>query len=348
MFRSLRLCSRPLTHYSRRRIHVDTTAFESKYAEKLRQRASERGLSVSELKLKAKEKQEAERLQLRKKLEEERAAQKSAQGSGSTASASSSKTLGATKPGSSERKDKSPIKPLNSFLNLEKLLSSPHKPEQIASLWTAYHASRSGGTGRGYVCASVPLDLYQKMADVGSRYPSFVVPIRRPSTGTTTEPGAEDQSAYEFYYLQWAFHDAPPHPAVAIDPFAGKLSDATPPANPPISTVLFTPLQEYKLRQSFATPYLIATNYTDLAGSHGTVLLRGEVTPAGSGSGNFMISQEDAHLLLMALQRFYLWGGASGSRESEPQRLLKLFHENPEQFKWEDLLKTVDWMPGSH
>ncbi|KAF4605591.1 hypothetical protein EYR40_004377 [Pleurotus pulmonarius] len=350
MFRSLRLCSRPLTHLSRRNLHVDTSAFESKYAEKLQQRALERGLSVSELKLKAKEKQEAERLQLRKKLVEERAAQRSAQASesGSTVSSSSSKTLAATEPISSERKDKSPIKPLNSFLNLEKVLSSPHKPEQIASLWTAYHASRSGGTGRGYVCASVPLDLYQRMADVGSKYPSFVVPIRRPSTGANTDLGAGEQNAYEFYYLQWAFHDAPPHPDVAIDPFAGKLSEAPPPSNPPISTVLFTPLQEYKLRQSFATPYLITTNYTDLARTHGTVLLRGEVTPAGSGSGNFMISQEDAHLLLMALQRFYLWGGVSGSQEGEPQRLLKLFHETPEQFKWEDLLKTVDWVPDSH
>jgi ATP synthase F1 complex assembly factor 1 len=114
--------------------------------------------------------------------------------------------------------------------------------------------------------------------------------------------------------------------------------------NPPVSTVLFTPLQEYKLRQNFATPYLILTNYTDLVSTHGVVLLRGEITPSAASADStdpptgFMLSQQDAQLLAMQLQQFYLWGGTNREREE----LLRLFHEKPEDFNWEHLLKHAD------
>lgn len=102
------------------------------------------------------------------------------------------------------------------------------------------------------------------------------------------------------------------------------------------------------MRQSFATPYLVLTFYTDLASSHGTVLMRGEITPATAGAvagsdagGRHMLSQEDAQLLAMEVQKFYLWGeGRAEGKEGE--RLLKVFHEKPEEFKWEELLKHAD------
>jgi len=40
------------------------------------------------------------------------------------------------------------------------------------------------------------------------------------------------------------------------------------------------------------------------------------------------------------VQKFYLWG--EGNNEGQGERLLKLFHEKPEEFKWEDLLKYCD------
>lgn len=236
-----------------------------------------------------------------------------------------------------DRRQTLPSQPLSSILNTSRVQSTPHTSEQITQLWNAYHMSRSGGTGRGFLCASIPLDLYKKMSAVAEKYPTFVIPIRRPRDASTPPVNGESDSAYEFYFLQWDFHDAPPVPSAKEDPFAKPPSSESP--NPKISTVLFTPLEEYKLRNTFATPYLVLTNYTDLASTHGLVLLRGEITPSSGASGNYMLSQEDAQQLSMAIQKFYLWGNGKG----EGEKLVKTFHEKPEEFKWEDLIRVADW-----
>lgn len=228
-------------------------------------------------------------------------------------------------------------------------MSTPHTSAQVSALWTAYHVSRSGGTGRGYVCASVPLALYQKMVSVSERYSTFVVPVPRVRMATEPKVEGEEDTAYEFYFLQWDFHDVPVVPSATDDLFVrpAPVSPSSD-ANPKTSTILFTPLQEYKMRASFATPYLVMTHYTDLAHSHGVVLLRGEITPASAGCGNgvdgrYMLSQEDAQLLSMAVQKFYLWHGEGKEQEREGERLLKCFHETPGHFKWEELLKHSRW-----
>ncbi|RDB29043.1 Protein ATP11, mitochondrial [Hypsizygus marmoreus] len=310
--------------------------FESKYAEKLRERAEEKGLSVEELKAKAKEEQAIEARRRREALAAEQAARAAKKHASTAPQAPSAPVTGA-------RTDSSPVKPLSTILNLNKIMATPHDAAKIGALWTAYHVSRSGGTGRGYVCASVPLDLYNKMASAGERYPTFVVPIPRIRLSTEPKVEGEEDTAYEFYFLQWNFHDVPPVPSATEDLFSpAKPTAFSAGVNPRTSTILFTPLQEYKMRAAFATPYLVLTHYTDLAHSHGVVLLRGEITPASAGGGTgvdgrYMMSQEDAQLLSMAVQRFYLWGGEG--QEGEGARLLKCFHEAPEEFKWEDLLK---------
>lgn len=110
--------------------------------------------------------------------------------------------------------------------------------------------------------------------------------------------------------------------------------------NPPTSTVIFAPLAEYKLRQDFAAPQLVLTFHTELAKTHGIVLLRGELTPTGThdaeGKAKYWLTQDDAQLLAMNLQRFYLW---QGKGTDERQQLLTAFHERPAEFNWEDLLK---------
>jgi ATP synthase F1 complex assembly factor 1 len=111
-------------------------------------------------------------------------------------------------------------------------------------------------------------------------------------------------------------------------------------ANPVCSTILFTPLQEYKLRQSFAQPYLVLTLYTDLAATHGIVLLRGELTRSPSSQDKFLLSQIDAQLLTANLQRFYLAGEEASSMERA--KLLRNFHEKADIFCWKDLLKYTD------
>ena len=91
--------------------------------------------------------------------------------------------------------------------------------------------------------------------------------------------------------------------------------------------------------------------YTDLATSHGIVLLRGEITPSttagqGSPSDRYMITQEDAQLLTIGLQRFYLWNeeGSAGEEElgTEGRELLIAFHKKPDKFEWQDLLKFTN------
>ncbi|VDB85106.1 unnamed protein product [Peniophora sp. CBMAI 1063] len=232
------------------------------------------------------------------------------------------------------RQDSSPIKPLGSILNLDKILETPHTFEQISALWTAYHASRGGGTGRGVVCASVPRETYETMLTVASRYPQFILPLPRPA------PEGEEEKAYEFFMLQWDTYDAPPPPTTLTDIFAGKAGDSnTQTSLPRCATAIFTPLGEYKLRQTFAAPHLALTFYPDLAGSHDIVLLRGELTPRTSDPEQFLLSQQDAQLLALGLQRFYLWGGSGGE---EREALLKTFHERPQDFKWEDLVRLGD------
>lgn len=243
------------------------------------------------------------------------------------------------------------IQPLSSLLNIPRILATPHTAAQVSALWTAYHVSRSGGTGRGYVCAAIPLDLYEKMNNVAAKYPAFVVPVPRVKDPTAPAVKGEEDTAYEMYFLQWGFHDVPPIPSATEDPFVPPQKQSVPSegSNPQTSTILFTPLAEYKMRGTFATPYLVLTHYTDLARTHGIVLLRGEITPAsaaggGGVDGRYMLNQEDAQLLSMAVQKFYLWGQGTGTtQDAEGERLLRLFHEQPAEFKWEALLKHASW-----
>ncbi|CAA7259968.1 unnamed protein product [Cyclocybe aegerita] len=333
---------------------------QAKYADKLRQKAEEAGLSVSELVKKA----EAEKAERRKaeadKLKAAAAKFKNEKLTESPSHSSQGEKAPSVLTG--ERKDATPFRALSSILSLPRLLSTPHTPEQISALWTAYHASRSGGTGRGFVCATIPLKMYKTMENSGRAYPSFVVPVPRvqqheqeedrkgvvgadESDPALQKPKSDDNQnvAHEFYYLQWDFHDAPPIPTPSEDLFAKPVQ--TPEGgNPPTATILFTPLQEYKMRGSFATPYLVLTLYADLSATHGLVLLRGEITPStGAGNGTadrYMLTQEDSQLLTMALQKFYLWNeDPKQDNDLSGKTLLRTFHERPQEFKWEDLIK---------
>lgn len=316
-----------------------------------------KGKSVAELRAELKEQERQRRLQ-RLKEESSKASEVLSQPSASTSTSPSSSSATLSPPASAPRKDSSPVKvrnlcnvasvrsaytskqPLSSIINFDKLLQTSHTPEQISLLWRAYHESRSGGTGRGYLCATIPVETYQKMLDVASKYPTFVLPV--PRENAQLEDGSSEP-AYEFYLMEWGFHGSPPEPTTVNDLF----SPPKPSSNPQTSTILFTPLQEYKLRQSFATPYLVLTHYTDLVKTHGLVLLRGEITPSGASAGvgvgedsaRFMLSQQDAQLLAIHLQRFYLWNEGSDERAA----LLQAFHERPSEFKWEDLLKHTDF-----
>ncbi|KAI0757387.1 ATP11 protein-domain-containing protein [Daedaleopsis nitida] len=313
-------------------------SYDEKYAEKLKRRAQEQGKSVADLRAELKERERLARLRQRAE-EDTKALSTAPSGPASSLSSSDSSRTTSSSSKSSTRKDSSPVKPLSSIINLQKLLETPHTAEQISLLWRAYHESRSGGTGRGYLCATAPVESYKNMLDVATKYPTFILPVPRDNAQVegSTEP------AHEFYLMEWGFHGSPPEPTIANNLF----SQPTPSSSPQTSTILFTPLQEYKLRQSFATPYLVLTQYTDLVKTHGLVLLRGEITPSGGATGvgagkdgaRFLLSQQDAQLLAVHVQRFYLWSEGSEERAA----LLKAFHEKPADFKWEELLKHTDF-----
>ncbi|KIK99920.1 hypothetical protein PAXRUDRAFT_822190 [Paxillus rubicundulus Ve08.2h10] len=340
----LRATSRDLAS-ARWRLHsgLVTASYDLRYADKLQQKAKEKGLELDELRSQARE--EARRKQKEETVSLLASISRSHEPLRGKTQSDAPKVPG-TLP---TRKDSSPVKPLSSILNVPRLLASPHTSSQISALWTAYHASRTGGTGRGFICASLPVESYNAMMSVAKKYPVFVVPVVRESTPDTSPDG--EGSAHEFYFLQWDFHQPPPVPsATEPDPFEPVTSSSS--CNlPQVSTVLFTPLQEYKLRASFATPYLVLTFYTDLSQSHGIVLLRGEITPSSGSvaappeqatSGRFFLSQIDAQLLAMGVQRFYLWGEGKKYGEGHlltSEELLKQFHEKPEEFSWQDLIK---------
>ncbi|KAJ3976246.1 ATP11 protein-domain-containing protein [Lentinula raphanica] len=320
----------PRLNIARRAFH-NNQDFESKYADKLRSRAQEQGLTLSSLKDKAKELQDEERKRIRDANDEAIRLRKAAE----EIKPSPVPQSGAT---SISRKDSSPIKSLDSILNLPRIVSV--NATQVSALWTAYHASRSEGTGRGYLCATIPLESYEKMTAIASQYPSFVLPVPRPIPEASPDTAPTAETPYEFFFMQWAFHESPPIPlAGEPDPFV-RPSTHTSQAqavdgltNPPVSTILFTPLQEYKMRNSFATPYLVLTHYTDLARTHGIVLLRGEITPGSGKDGRYLLSQEDAQVLSMNVQKFYLWS------DKGAESMLKTFHDKPSEFDWQEMLK---------
>ncbi|KAG8697219.1 hypothetical protein FRC11_000174 [Ceratobasidium sp. 423] len=303
-----------------------------KYEEKLERRAQESGVKdVDELRERVRRELEAEKARQRAEkanLESNQSANDALQGSSPPASAVKA------------RKDSSPIKPLDTILNLSKLLSSspPLASAQLGALWTAYHARKEG-----VLCAVVPLDMYKQLLDRARQYSQFVVPLPRGSK--PAEDGKEAGGGTEMFFIEWALHHSPTLPNPNVDELGLPTSQPTKHpmptgSNPPIMTLLFTPLQEYKHRQSFATPHLVLTLYTDLAATHGVVLLRGEITPAQSGDGRWLLGQEEAQALVVAMQKFYLPGTGEGAKER--QELLKCFHERPEEFKWERLLELSD------
>ncbi|KAL4069327.1 ATP11-domain-containing protein [Scleroderma citrinum] len=335
---TLRCLSRVRWVHSR----VEPSVYDLKYADKLHQKAKEKGISLGDLKVQAQ--QEVHRKQAGAAVDSSLKYKTLPDGRGNIRSSTSSESL-------STRKDSSPIKPLSSILNIPKLLATPHTPAQISSLWTAYHASRSGNTGRGFICASLSLEAYNTMMTVAKKYPVFILPVPRQAESVALSEGDALETANEFYFLQWDFHPPPPQPsAVEPDPFQRDTSSSGDNALPQVSTVLFTPLQEYKLHNSFATPYFVLTFYTDLSSSHGLVLLRGEITPSAAiavpekvqdTTGRYLLSQVDAQLLAMGIQKFYLWGErkGAGACDSAAEDLLRQFHEKPQEFDWQELLK---------
>ncbi|KAL5336050.1 ATP11 protein-domain-containing protein [Aspergillus crustosus] len=204
------------------------------------------------------------------------------------------------------------IKPLSSYLDIEKIRALP--PKEIEALWRLRHAGNSHS-----ICAIIPLETYQRILSAARQNPQFILPLPRTATdgGATETP--EANTGADIHFLQWAFH--PPA--------------ATPTAvNSHTSTIIFTPLAAYKLHGSFAQPHTTITHHLDLADDKGLVLMHGQVMPDSG------VSIAEATWLVSCVQRFYDFGGQANGRKGE---LLRMFTKGDVQgFKLEELVAEAE------
>ncbi|KAK4057228.1 hypothetical protein OIO90_001723 [Microbotryomycetes sp. JL221] len=204
-----------------------------------------------------------------------------------------------------------PVKPLHSIMDLTK--ATELNTDALSQLWTTYHQTK------GFLSAAIPIGTYQKMIETAKKYPMFVLPLARDVQGQQVD-GSDKSGAVEMYLLEWA---TLPQPATVTEPV------------PAPSTVLFTPLAEYKARQQFAQPYLILTHYSDLAASHKVVLMRGDLTD------NVALDQVQAQMLAVRMQLFYN-NMLSTDVERQRLQLLKTFHEESDKFDLEQLIEAAE------
>ncbi|KAJ9503482.1 hypothetical protein LTR99_002244 [Exophiala xenobiotica] len=220
------------------------------------------------------------------------------------------------------------IRPLSSYLDLDKVSTLPSK--EVEYIWRLRHANDPLS-----LCAVVPLETYNRIYRTARNHPQFVLPLPRP----TAEDGSGDvkqspqgfeggeRSAADIHFLQWGFH--PP-----ADPSASAKGKT---ANTHTSTVLFTHLAAFKVHGSYAQPHTTITHHLDLADSHGLVLLNGSVV---KGRG---VSVEEGRWLLMCLQRFYDHEGHGGGIGREKrQGLLEKFSKGDQGFNLEELVDEAE------
>lgn len=268
---------------------------------------------------------------------------------------------------------------LKDIIDVERIAADD--PATITQLWTQYH------TLKNKLSAVIPAKQYAEMVTKAREYPQFLLPLPRTIVGSldgdtaNVAPG-ERKDGYEMQYMEWGFlpKGTPVHAkdgsnsalpaAEAMTAEERELVERAPP-----STVLFTPLAEYKLRQEYAQPVLVVSHFTDLALSKGIVLLRGEVTgaeeaaaaptgvaaavaasKAGETSTEKLeklqkplqsqgkLSQQDAQLLTVTMQRFYMpkaGGAVPQPGEAERQSLLEAFHRDQDNFNIDTLCKSA-------
>lgn len=218
------------------------------------------------------------------------------------------------------------IKPLSSYLDLDKVSSLPAK--ELEYIWRLRHASDTNS-----LCAVVPLSTYQRMYVSAKRHPQFVLPLPRPAaedgSGDIQQAadgfdGAAKRTTADVHFMQWGFH--PP---------------ATPPqgstVNTHTSTVIFTHLAAFKLHGEHAQPHTTITHHLDLADSHGLVLLNGSVV---EGRG---VSVDEGRWLLMCLQKFYdLEGHGGGVGKQKREELMQKFSKGDTTFSLEELLDEAE------
>ncbi|KAJ5951982.1 uncharacterized protein N7479_010395 [Penicillium vulpinum] len=224
-----------------------------------------------------------------------------------------------TKAARSVSGDSSPVKPLSSYLDVEKIRELPAK--EIEALWRLRFAENPN-----VITAAIPINTYNRMIQSARENPQFILPLPRPQTPEEAEqtPEGVTGTAADIHFLQWAFHP----PAEGSTPS---------PSNTHTSTVIFTNLGVYKMHGAFAQPHTTVTHHLDLADDKGLVLMHGQIIPEGG------VSAPEATWLVSCVQRFYDFEGLASGRKSE---LVRMFTRGDvENFKVEELLIEAEKLP---
>lgn len=221
------------------------------------------------------------------------------------------------------------IKPLSSFLDLDKVSSLPSK--EIEYLWRLRHANDSKS-----LCAVIPLEVYKRIYETAKTHPRFILPLPRPAADDgsgdikQSADGFDAQAARtasDIHFLQWSFH-----PPAGPPPAPGSQT-----ANTHTSTILFTHLAAFKLHGEYAQPHMTVTHHLDLADSHGLVLLNGSVV---DGKG---VSVEEGKWLLLCMQKFYdKEGHGGGVGKEKRQNLLRKFSQGDTSFDINELVDEAE------
>ncbi|KAE8353876.1 ATP11 protein-domain-containing protein [Aspergillus coremiiformis] len=215
-------------------------------------------------------------------------------------------------------KSSAAIKPLSSYIDVEKVLDLP--PKEIEAIWRLRHASNPKS-----ICAVIPVETYQRIASAARQNPQFVLPLPRTQTeGQQPEPAgdAAANTGADIHFLQWGFH--PATSTVTSGPLATSHT----------STIIFTHLAAYQLHGSYAQPHTTITHHLDLADEKGLVLMHGQVMPDSG------VTTDEATWLVSCVQRFYDFGGQASGRKGE---LLRSFTRgDTETFKIEALMEEAE------
>ncbi|KAE8144361.1 ATP11 protein-domain-containing protein [Aspergillus avenaceus] len=305
--------------------HHDPKLVLEKYRAKLDQKAKQEGhTSVEDLKEAYQDKIQDFRRKASTVITPEPATPSTAAGA-EAAAAATPKTAPHTPPPppspQSEDKNATGIKPLSSFIDVEKVLDLPAK--EIEAIWRLRHASNPTS-----ICAVIPLDTYQRIAAAARQNPQFILPLPRNPTEEQKQNSCYEQetpdanTGADIHFLQWGFH--PPASTVTSGPLAQSHT----------STIIFTALAAYKLHGAFAQPHTTITHHLDLADEKGLVLMHGQVMPDSG------VSTSEATWLVSCVQRFYDFGGQASGRKGE---LLRSFtNGDAEGFKIEDLMEEAE------
>lgn len=148
------------------------------------------------------------------------------------------------------------------------------------------------------LCAVMPSATYTRMATAAKKFPMFVLPLPRDGQGV------------EMHLLQWTFPT--------------ELS----------STVIFTSLEDYKLRGEFAQPHTTLTHHLELADEKELVLAQGQVLPERG------VTVAQAQFLVIALQKFY--GAFEGPDSLRRREMLEMFARGDQGFSIDAVIKEVE------